>query len=75
MVFVRDKIPCFIEVCQLFNAQFANQTLSPSTVCRIVNMFEETGNVSDLQRSGSPKAATENHILTGIENPHTANTL
>lgn len=52
MVGCGDKIRSYNEVCQLLNANYADQRIRPSTIHRIVHKFEET--VRDLPRSGSP---------------------
>lgn len=68
------KIRGYNAVCRLFNAKYADLTISPSSVCRIVHTFEETSKVRDLPNSGRTKTVTEidRENIMLLENLHNA---
>ena len=53
-----DRVRSYLEVRTLFNKNFRNQNgqtpISKSTIERTVRRFEESGTVSDRQRTGRP---------------------
>lgn len=71
-----DKMRSYEAIANLFNDTFPNRDpISKSTVHRTVSRFERTGSVTDEQRSGRPKTATNDDVSTQvlqniIENPH-----
>lgn len=61
-----DKMRSYEEVPNLFNNKFPTRDpISKSTVHRTVLRFERTGLVTDEQRSGRPKIATNDDVYAG----------
>lgn len=52
------------EVCDLFNQLYPDTPISQSGISNLIKKFRETGSISNMQRTGRPKSATnEDKVL------------